>query len=58
MGVPLKVIRDILGHSTVKTTERYAHLLIDRQEEAPNKLSDAVSHKQHLPFFTPGFAPG
>lgn len=43
MGVPLEVIRDILGHSTVKTTERYAHLQIDRQEEAMRKLSDLFS---------------
>lgn len=42
MGVPLEVIRDILGHSTVKTTERYSHLLIDRQREALEKLSTAV----------------
>ncbi len=43
MGVPLEVVRDILGHTTVKTTERYAHLHIDRQEEALLKLSAAVS---------------
>jgi integrase len=43
MGVPLEVIRDILGHTSVKTTERYAHLQIDRQEAALNQLSDAVS---------------
>lgn len=42
MGVPLEVIRDILGHSTVKTTERYSHLLIDRQREALEKLSGAI----------------
>ena len=42
MGVPLEVIRDILGHTTVKTTERYAHLQIARQEEALRRLSDAV----------------
>ena len=42
IGVPLEVIRDILGHSTVKTTERNAHLQIDRQEEAMNKLSGMV----------------
>lgn len=42
MGVPLEVVRDILGHSTVKTTERYAHLQVERQEEALNKLSDLV----------------
>lgn len=38
MGVALDVIRDILGHTTVKTTERYAHLQIDRQAEALARL--------------------
>lgn len=38
MGVPLEVIRDILGHTTVKTTERYSHLQIARQAEALVKL--------------------
>lgn len=38
MGVALDVIRDILGHTTVKTTERYAHLQIERQAEALGKL--------------------
>lgn len=42
MGIPIEVVRDILGHSTVKTTERYAHLHVDRQSEALNKLSAAV----------------
>lgn len=43
MGVPLEVVRDILGHTTIRTTERYAHLVIDRQEEALLKLSAAVT---------------
>lgn len=42
MGVPLEVVRDILGHATVKTTERYAHLQVDQQEKALNKLSRLV----------------
>jgi len=42
MGIPLEVVRDILGHTTIKTTERYAHLHVDRQSEALNKLSAAV----------------
>lgn len=42
MGTPLEVVRDILGHTTVKTTERYAHLEVDRQEEALRKLSGLV----------------
>lgn len=43
MGVPLEVIRDILWHTTVKTTERYAHLQVDKQADALRMLSDAVS---------------
>lgn len=34
LGTPLDVVRDILGHSTIKTTERYAHALVHRQREA------------------------
>lgn len=32
-GVDLYVIAKILGHASVKTTERYAHLHVDRQRE-------------------------
>jgi integrase len=42
MGTPLEVIRDILGHTSVKTTERYAHLHIDRQQEALKKLAALI----------------
>ncbi len=35
-GVPLAVIRDLLGHGTVAMTERYAHL-------APRSMADAVA---------------
>lgn len=42
LGVPLEVVRDILGHTTVRTTERYAHLHVDRQKEALGKLSALV----------------
>lgn len=34
-GVPLIMIRDLMGHSTIKMTERYAHL-------APSPLAEAV----------------
>lgn len=49
LGVPLEVIRDILGHSSVKTTERYAHLMIDRQAAALAQLSELIAPK-----ITPG----
>lgn len=42
MGVSLDVIRDILGHASVKTAERYAHLQIHRQAQAMDQLSDPV----------------
>lgn len=42
LGVSLDVIRDILGHASVKTTERYAHLQIDRQTAAMEELSRQV----------------
>ncbi|MNF14553.1 hypothetical protein D3C80_2168100 [compost metagenome] len=35
-GVPLIEVRDLLGHSTVQMTEKYAHL-------APARVRDAVS---------------
>ncbi|WP_295002965.1 site-specific integrase [uncultured Dechloromonas sp.] len=34
-GVPLTEVRDLLGHASVRETERYAHL-------APNRLREAV----------------
>ena len=49
MGTPLHVVRDILGHSTVKTTERYAHTQIAPQRNALDmlgKLHQDLPHKQ------------
>lgn len=43
MGMPLEVIRDILGHTTVKTTERYAHLDTAAQRRALDKLGSAIT---------------
>jgi integrase len=40
-GVELAKIRDLLGHSSIKMTERYAHL-------APNRLHDAVNVLDNL----------
>jgi hypothetical protein len=40
-GAPLAEIRDLLGHSTVMMTEKYAHL-------APEALRSTVSRLDHL----------
>lgn len=45
LGADLVVIRDILGHSSVRMTERYAHLQVGRQREALDQLSDAVQKR-------------
>jgi Site-specific recombinase XerD len=45
-GVPLPAVRDLLGHSTVKMTERYAHLAPENVRAAVDVL-DAVSRKGH-----------
>lgn len=48
LDVPLDVVRDILGHSTIKTTERYAHAVVHRQRAALERLGNL-----HQPL-TPG----
>lgn len=43
MDVPLDVIRDVLGHASIKTTEKhYAHAIISRQRAAMERLGAAV----------------
>jgi site-specific recombinase XerD len=37
-GVPLAQIRDLLGHSTIKVTERYAHLAPENARGAVEAL--------------------
>jgi integrase len=39
-GVPLNTVRDLLGHSTVGMSLRYAHLAPDQRREAVAKLND------------------
>lgn len=44
LDVPLDVIRDVLGHSSIKTTEKhYAHAIVTRQRSALEKLGDLVA---------------
>ena len=45
LGVDLHTISKILGHSNVQTTQRYAHLQIDAQRAALDKLSAIVQKK-------------
>jgi integrase len=40
-GVPLPEVRDLLGHSTIQMTERYAHLAPENVRAAVNVLDDA-----------------
>ena len=42
-GETLFVIGKILGHSTTKTTERYAHLGLDPRRRAAEKISGTIS---------------
>lgn len=37
-GVDMATVREILGHTSVKTTERYAHVLVEPQRAALAKL--------------------
>ncbi|MBR9878637.1 MULTISPECIES: site-specific integrase [unclassified Halomonas] len=37
-GVPLEVVKELLGHSSITMTERYAHLAPHRVREAVNRL--------------------
>lgn len=43
LGVELHVVREILGHTSVKTTERYAHVMVQPQREALERLGAAAS---------------
>lgn len=51
LGTPLDVVRDVLGHSTIRVTERYAHAIVSRQRSALEGLGALVAVHQTL---TPG----
>ena len=46
-GVPLASIRDLLGHSSITVTERYAHLEPDAVREVVAALDQLQSHFGH-----------
>jgi site-specific recombinase XerD len=47
-GVPLTAVRDLLGHTTVKMTERYAHLAPELVRAAVAVLDDTASRSGHV----------
>lgn len=50
LGTPLDVVRDVLGHSTIKMTERYAHAVVGRQRSALEGLGSLVDlHQPRAP---------
>ncbi len=46
-GVALPEVRDLLGHSTVQMTERYAHLAPENVRAAVARLEEVKSHFGH-----------
>jgi len=56
LGVPLKVVSKILGHSTIKMTERYANPTPDSMKEAVESLADVLKtrHKVDTSQILPG----
>ncbi len=47
-GVPLTEVRDVLGHSTVQMTERYAHLAPESTRAALARLEGTESRSSHV----------
>lgn len=47
-GVPLIGIRDVLGHSTIQMTEKYAHLTPARVRDAVDVLDRPVSQSRYI----------
>ena len=51
-GTPINVIRELMGHADISTTERYLHLAPDHKEAAMEKFSNKyleATQKIHVP---------
>ena len=46
-GVPLYTVQKLLGHTDIRTTQRYAHLAPDNLKQAIEKLNDHFGHDDH-----------
>lgn len=44
LGVEMHVVREILGHTSIKTTERYAHVMTAPQRKALEKLGELATN--------------
>jgi len=46
LGVDLYTVSKILGHGSISTTQRYAHLQVDQQRQALEKLGNLVQPRR------------
>ncbi|HKD43059.1 MAG TPA: tyrosine-type recombinase/integrase, partial [Myxococcaceae bacterium] len=47
-GVPLAAVQKLLGHASIKTTMRYAHLSPSIAMDAVNVLDARTAHRRHM----------
>lgn len=52
-GVDLRTVQELLGHSTVKVTEKYSHLSPDHRSRAVSKLDFGTKLEQNEPNLSP-----
>ena len=41
-GVHIRVVQEVLGHTRVKTTERYTHVATLQMRDASERMSEAL----------------
>lgn len=47
-GVPITMVKDILGHSDIHTTMRYAHAITERSLDAVEALSNYAERNKKV----------